>query len=117
MSGVAQIALPVPYLGTVNLWLLEGDPLTLVDTGPANAALAALEQRWRRTACALEDIELVLLTHHHLDHTGWPARSRGAREHGRGTRGTAAWARLPRAASRRAPLHAALIAEHGVPRT
>ena len=30
----AQLLIPVPYLGTVNLWLLRGDPLTLVDTGP-----------------------------------------------------------------------------------
>ena len=29
-----QIA--VPYLGTVKVWLLAGDPLTLVDTGPAD---------------------------------------------------------------------------------
>ena len=45
MSEVAQLQLPVPYLGSVNLWLLEGDPLTLVDTGPNNAeAFATLER-------------------------------------------------------------------------
>ena len=43
MTAVEQLRLPVPYLGSVNLWLLEGDPLTLVDAGPANdEALAAL---------------------------------------------------------------------------
>ena len=43
-GGVHRIEIAVPYLGTVNVWLLEGDPLTLVDTGPGNAAsLEALE--------------------------------------------------------------------------
>src|SRR6266516_4313365 len=71
VSEVAQLRLPVPYLGSVNVWLLEGDPLTLVDTGPANAeALATLEQELATHGYALEQIELVLVTHHHLDHSG-----------------------------------------------
>ena len=46
MGEVAQIAVPVPYLGSVNVWLLPGEPLTLVDTGPANdEALGSLEQQ------------------------------------------------------------------------
>jgi glyoxylase-like metal-dependent hydrolase (beta-lactamase superfamily II) len=64
----------VPFLGTVNVWLLEGDPLTLVDTGSKRAdCLAALEEGLARRGLRVEDIELVLLTHHHLDHTGLAA--------------------------------------------
>jgi glyoxylase-like metal-dependent hydrolase (beta-lactamase superfamily II) len=55
----------------VNLWLLRGEPLTLVDTGPhSDEALAALEEQLAANGLAVEDIELLLLTHHHLDHTG-----------------------------------------------
>jgi glyoxylase-like metal-dependent hydrolase (beta-lactamase superfamily II) len=69
--GVSQIELAVPYLGTVNVWLLQGDPLTLVDTGPSNAeSLRALVISLRALGVALDEIELVLLTHHHLDHSG-----------------------------------------------
>ena len=46
MTEVRRLALPVPYLGSVNLWLLEGEPLTLVDTGPRNTvALETLEEQ------------------------------------------------------------------------
>ncbi len=68
---VAQLPLPVPWLGSVNVWLLEGEPLTLVDAGPSNArAATALDEELARLGYAVEDIELVLITHHHLDHSG-----------------------------------------------
>jgi glyoxylase-like metal-dependent hydrolase (beta-lactamase superfamily II) len=74
LSDVAAIPLPLPHLGSVNVWLLRGDPLTLVDTGPADdAALAALERGLRAHEVRLEDIEQVLATHHHLDHVGLAA--------------------------------------------
>src|SRR5438067_9660008 len=77
VSEPAQLLLPVPYLGTVNVWLLEGEPRTLIDTGPcSDEALAALEQQLASLDLAVEDIELVLLTHHHLDHTGLAATIR-----------------------------------------
>ena len=48
--------------------------LTLIDTGPRDdGALAALEDGLRREGLRLEDIELVLATHHHLDHVGLAA--------------------------------------------
>jgi glyoxylase-like metal-dependent hydrolase (beta-lactamase superfamily II) len=48
--------------------------LTLLDTGPMNdEALTALEAGLRRAGVRLEDIELVLATHHHLDHVGLAA--------------------------------------------
>jgi glyoxylase-like metal-dependent hydrolase (beta-lactamase superfamily II) len=74
-SDVVRLRLPVPYrIGHVNGYLLIGDPLTLVDPGP----------RWPQTEQALEsalsvhgigltDIELLVLTHHHDDHTGLAA--------------------------------------------
>jgi glyoxylase-like metal-dependent hydrolase (beta-lactamase superfamily II) len=85
VNEVTQIPLPLPLdrMATVNTWLLRGDPLTLVDTGLRDdAALAALEQALRRHGLRIEDIELVLATHHHLDHVGLTAtikRRSGAR--------------------------------------
>jgi glyoxylase-like metal-dependent hydrolase (beta-lactamase superfamily II) len=83
MATVERIALPLRHVGSVNAWLLRGEPLTLVDTGPRNTdALAALETGLRDHGLRLEDIELVLATHHHLDHVGLAAtiqRRSGAR--------------------------------------
>jgi glyoxylase-like metal-dependent hydrolase (beta-lactamase superfamily II) len=68
------IPLPLPHIGSVNAWLLRGEPLTLLDTGPhSDEALTALEVGLRREGARIEDIELVLATHHHLDHVGLAA--------------------------------------------
>ena len=74
MHAPVRIPLPLPHIGSVNAWLLRGDPLTLIDTGPCDdEALAALEAGLRRAGVRLEDLELVLVTHHHLDHSGLAA--------------------------------------------
>src|SRR3954447_24061452 len=71
MNAPVRIPLPLPHVGSVNAWLLPGDPLTLIDTGPCDeAALTALEAGLRRAGVRLEALELVLVTHHHLDHSG-----------------------------------------------
>ena len=71
MDDPIRIPVPLPHMGSVNTWLLRGDPLTLVDTGPReDEALSALEAGLARAGVRVEDIELVLVTHHHLDHTG-----------------------------------------------
>jgi glyoxylase-like metal-dependent hydrolase (beta-lactamase superfamily II) len=74
MHAPVRIPLPLPHIGSVNAWLLPGEPLTLIDTGPCDeAALDALEAGLRRAGVRLEDLELVLVTHHHLDHSGLAA--------------------------------------------
>src|SRR5687767_5387011 len=74
MPSIVAIPLPLAHVGSVNAWLLPGDPLTLIDTGPrADGALAALEEGLRREGLRVEDIELLLATHHHLDHVGLAA--------------------------------------------
>jgi glyoxylase-like metal-dependent hydrolase (beta-lactamase superfamily II) len=71
MRSIDAIQLPLRHVGSVNAWLLRGDPLTLVDAGPRNdEALAALEAGLREHGVHLEDIELLIGTHHHLDHVG-----------------------------------------------
>ena len=67
--------LPTPFpVGPVNAWLVRGDPLTLVDTGPNTpAALAALERELEAAGVGIEDVELLVLTHQHSDHVGLAA--------------------------------------------
>ena len=74
MNTAIAIPIPLPHVGSVNAWLLPGDPTTLIDTGPREeGALAALEAGLRRWGLRVEDIELLLATHHHLDHVGLAA--------------------------------------------
>ena len=71
VSDPIQIPLPLAYLGSVNAWLLQGEPLTLIDSGAANdETVQSLQSQLQDHGVAIEQIELVLLTHHHLDHSG-----------------------------------------------
>jgi glyoxylase-like metal-dependent hydrolase (beta-lactamase superfamily II) len=118
MNAPSAIPLPLPHVGSVNAWLLAGDPVTLIDTGPrADGALAALEDGLRREGLRVEDIQLLLATHHHLDHVGLAATIQ--------RRSGAAVAVLDRTADYAARYSAeveedrrfarALMAHHGVP--
>ena len=71
-DGIHRIPIPTPFaVGRVNVYLIDDDPLTLVDTGP-NSATSFDELTTGLTAFghALEDIELVIVTHQHIDHLG-----------------------------------------------
>jgi glyoxylase-like metal-dependent hydrolase (beta-lactamase superfamily II) len=71
-AGIHLIPLPTPFLvGRVNCYLIEDEPLTLVDTGPnSGKALDALEQALGELGRTIEDLELIVLTHQHMDHVG-----------------------------------------------
>jgi glyoxylase-like metal-dependent hydrolase (beta-lactamase superfamily II) len=66
------LPIPTPFaVGRVNCYLIEDDPLTLVDTGPnSGKALDALEKALREHGRAIEDLERIVITHQHLDHLG-----------------------------------------------
>lgn len=71
MNNTVQIQAPLQHVRSVNIWLLRGSPLALIDSGPrTDEALSAVEAGLRREGVRIEDIELVVPTHHHLDHTG-----------------------------------------------
>src|SRR3954469_14225919 len=75
MNATVAISLPLAHVGSVNVWLLRGDPVTLIDTGPRDdSALAALEAGLRSHGLRVEDIELLRATHPHPDHFGPAAR-------------------------------------------
>ncbi|WP_280770201.1 MBL fold metallo-hydrolase [Salipaludibacillus daqingensis] len=69
---IYQITLPTPFLvGPINTYLIFGDALTLVDTGPlTDEALYQMKRQLAELNLSLNDIELVVLTHHHPDHIG-----------------------------------------------
>ncbi|WP_320671877.1 MBL fold metallo-hydrolase [Patulibacter defluvii] len=73
--GIHRLPLPTPFaIGDVNVYLVEGDPLTLVDCGPnAATSLDVLEAGLATLGHRLDDVEQLLITHQHLDHIGLAA--------------------------------------------
>jgi glyoxylase-like metal-dependent hydrolase (beta-lactamase superfamily II) len=66
------LPIPTPFaVGRVNCYLIEDDPLTLVDTGPnSGKALDALERALGEHGRRIEDLQRIVITHQHLDHLG-----------------------------------------------
>jgi glyoxylase-like metal-dependent hydrolase (beta-lactamase superfamily II) len=71
-QGIHRLAIPTPFaVGRVNTYLIEDDPLTLVDSGPNSAkALDELERALAAHGRRVEDLELLVVTHQHIDHLG-----------------------------------------------
>jgi glyoxylase-like metal-dependent hydrolase (beta-lactamase superfamily II) len=71
-AGIHRLAIPTPFaVGRVNTYLVEDEPLTLVDSGPNSAkALDELERALAERGHAVEDLELLVVTHQHIDHLG-----------------------------------------------
>jgi glyoxylase-like metal-dependent hydrolase (beta-lactamase superfamily II) len=74
-EGIHCLAIPTPFMvGRVNAYLIEDEPLTLVDSGPNSAkALDELEQALAAHGHRVEDIGLLVITHQHIDHFGLAA--------------------------------------------
>jgi glyoxylase-like metal-dependent hydrolase (beta-lactamase superfamily II) len=71
-AGIHRLAIPTPFaVGRVNVYLIEDEPLTLVDAGPnSGSSLDELQRGLAERGHDLEDIGLVILTHQHIDHLG-----------------------------------------------
>ncbi|ENQ3078908.1 MBL fold metallo-hydrolase [Bacillus multifaciens] len=72
MTVIHRLEIPVPFaVEIVNIFLVEGETLTLIDTGTnTEEARLALEKQLNALGYKIEDIETVVLTHHHADHCG-----------------------------------------------
>lgn len=71
-AEVIRIGVPNPmFEGEINLYVIAGDPLTVIDTGIGTPeALAAVEAGLKQHGLSIEDIEQIVLTHKHADHIG-----------------------------------------------
>jgi len=71
-AGIHRLPIWTPFqVGTVNCWLIDDDPLTLIDTGPnSGTSLDALELALAEHGRRIEDLELIVLSHQHMDHLG-----------------------------------------------
>jgi glyoxylase-like metal-dependent hydrolase (beta-lactamase superfamily II) len=69
---VHRISVPTPfYVGPVNVYVIQEDPLTLIDVGPrTDEAIAALRSGLARLGHRLSDIRRIIITHAHADHYG-----------------------------------------------
>jgi len=71
-AGIHRLRIPTPFaVGRVNCYLLEDEPLTLIDTGPnSGKALDELQSQLAQHGHSIDDLELIILTHQHIDHLG-----------------------------------------------
>jgi glyoxylase-like metal-dependent hydrolase (beta-lactamase superfamily II) len=71
-QGIHRISIPTPFaVGRVNLYLIEDEPLTLVDSGPnSGTSLDELDHGLRALGHSMQDIERIVITHQHIDHIG-----------------------------------------------
>ena len=69
---IVPISVPTPfYVGSVNVYLIKEDPLTLIDVGPKTPeAAAVLSEKLAHQGVKMADIQRILLTHAHEDHCG-----------------------------------------------
>lgn len=72
---IKPITIDTPFqVGPVNVYLIFSDALILVDTGPLTKdARAQLHAGLRKHGVSLQDLDLLVLTHHHPDHMGMTA--------------------------------------------
>ncbi|AXN37431.1 MBL fold metallo-hydrolase [Peribacillus butanolivorans] len=71
-GDIAKLALPTPFaVGDVNVYVVKGDALTLIDTGvKTKQSKEVLTYGLGELGLKLSDIEQIILTHHHPDHAG-----------------------------------------------
>lgn len=71
-QGIHCLPIPTPFaVGRVNVYLIEDEPLTLLDSGPnSGRALDELERALAAHGRRVEDLGLILVSHQHMDHVG-----------------------------------------------
>ncbi|SEA58675.1 Glyoxylase, beta-lactamase superfamily II [Thalassobacillus cyri] len=70
---IQQITVPTPYaVGDVHVYIINGDQLSIIDAGvKTDEAWEAFVFQLKQLGYGPEDIEQVILTHHHPDHIGF----------------------------------------------
>ncbi|MEK5137185.1 MBL fold metallo-hydrolase [Priestia sp. FSL W8-0001] len=69
---IHKFTLPTPFaVGDVNVYVLKGESITLIDAGvKTEEAWNSFTKQLNEIGLHVEDIDQVLLTHHHPDHVG-----------------------------------------------
>ena len=72
LAGIHCLPVPTPFaVGRINCYLIEDDPLTLIDTGPnSGKSLDELTRMMGERGHSIDDLELIVITHQHIDHIG-----------------------------------------------
>ncbi|MDA8211132.1 MAG: MBL fold metallo-hydrolase [Clostridia bacterium] len=71
IDGIYQIEVVLPEVGGLNLYFLEGDIPTLVDTGPVLPGIRKqIDLCLRQVGRQLGDLQRIIITHGHVDHYG-----------------------------------------------
>ena len=70
-EGIYQIEVSLPEVGGVNIYFLDGDIPTLLDTGPNFPGVKdVLEESLKQVGRRLGDLRKIIVTHGHVDHYG-----------------------------------------------
>jgi glyoxylase-like metal-dependent hydrolase (beta-lactamase superfamily II) len=71
-DGVRCVGLPTPFrVGSVNCYVLLEPPVTVIDPGTLQpGSLAKLRSLLRSEGLDFDDIQQIIITHHHADHCG-----------------------------------------------
>lgn len=71
-DGVLRVSLPTPFrVGSVNCYVLLERPVTVLDPGTLQpGSLAKLRELLNANGRDFDDIEQIIVTHHHADHCG-----------------------------------------------
>lgn len=69
---ITQLTIPTPFaVGDVHVYLLKGDTLSIIDAGvKTNEGWEALKTQLNELGYTPNDVEQIILTHHHPDHIG-----------------------------------------------
>ena len=71
-DGVSHVSLPTPFrVGVVNCYVLLEPPISVLDPGTLQpGSLAKLRVLLKSHGLDFDDIEQIIVTHHHADHCG-----------------------------------------------
>jgi glyoxylase-like metal-dependent hydrolase (beta-lactamase superfamily II) len=71
-DGVGRVSLPTPFrVGRVNCYVLPEPPVTVIDPGTLRpGSLAKLRALLKSHGLDFDDVEQIIVTHHHADHCG-----------------------------------------------
>jgi glyoxylase-like metal-dependent hydrolase (beta-lactamase superfamily II) len=72
LAGIHCLPISTPFaVGRVNCYLIEDEPLTLVDTGPnSGKSLDELTHALEERGHSIDNLGLIIVTHQHIDHLG-----------------------------------------------